>query len=103
MKLTGVQKKILGADARFKVVVAGRRGGKTYCSIASLAKHARIPNTKCLYVAPSYRMAKQIVWQDLKDLLRDVNWLKRVNESELTVTLINNSIIMLRRDRKSVV
>jgi len=96
MKLTGVQKTILGADARFKVVVAGRRGGKTYCSIASLAKHARIPNTKCLYVAPSYRMAKQIVWQDLKDLLRDVNWLKRVNESELTVTLINNSIIMLR-------
>ena len=96
MKLTDIQKQILGADARFKVVVAGRRGGKTYCSIASLAKHARIPNTKCLYVAPSYRMAKQIVWQDLKDLLREVRWLKRINESELTVTLVNNSIIMLR-------
>jgi hypothetical protein len=70
--------------------------GKTYASIASLAYHARQPNSKCMYVAPSYRMSKQIVWEDLKELLRNVNWLKKVNESELTCTLVNNSIIMLR-------
>lgn len=96
MQLTDIQKQILGNQSRFKVVIAGRRGGKTYASIASLAKHARHPNRKCLYVAPSYRMAKQIVWEDLKTMLRDKNWVKRINESELTITLINNSIIMLR-------
>ncbi len=96
MQLTDIQKQIINSDSRFKVVVAGRRGGKTYASIASLAKHARFPNSKCLYVAPTYRMAKQIVWDDLKQLLREKNWIKRINESELTITLVNSSIIMLR-------
>jgi len=49
-----------------------------------------------MYVAPSYRMAKQIVWEDLKAMLRDKNWIKKINESELTITLVNGSIIMLR-------
>ena len=96
MKLTKPQKEILNNPARFKVVASGRRFGKTFASIAALAQHARHPNTKCMYIAPSYRMAKQIVWEDLKGMLRDVNWVKRINESELTVTLINNSVIMLR-------
>ena len=96
MKLTDIQKKILSAPGRFKVVIAGRRGGKTYCSIASLAKHARLPNSKCLYVAPTHAMCRQILWSDLKDLLREKNWVKRINESNLEITLINNSIIMLR-------
>ena len=96
MKLTAPQKEILNSPARFKVVASGRRFGKTYASIAALAKHSRYPNTKCMYIAPSYRMAKQIVWEDLKNMLRDVNWVKRINESELTITLINNSQIMLR-------
>jgi len=96
MKLTAIQKQILSADARFKVVIAGRRGGKTFCSIASLAKHAREPNRKCLYVAPTHAMCRQILWQDLKELLREKNWVKRINESNLEITLINNSLIMLR-------
>ncbi len=96
MKLTDIQKQIIGADARFKWVVAGRRGGKTYCSIASLAKHARIPNSKCLYIAPTHSMCRQIIWTDLKELLRSKNWVKRINESNLEITLVNNSIIMLR-------
>ena len=96
MKLTKPQQEILDDPSRFKVVVSGRRFGKTYASIAALAMHARFPNSKCMYVAPSYRMAKQIVWEDLKAMLKARNWAKRINESDLTVTLINNSIIMLR-------
>ena len=96
MKLTKPQKEILSHPARFKVVVSGRRFGKTYASIASLAKHASVPNSKVMYVAPSYRMAKQIVWEDLKQMLREKNWIKKINESELTITLVNASIIMLR-------
>ena len=96
MKLTEPQKEILNHPARFKVVVSGRRFGKTFASIASLAKHAAQPNSKVMYVAPSYRMAKQIVWEDLKEMLREKNWIKKINESELTITLVNASIIMLR-------
>tara|TARA_R110002153_G_scaffold3020_2_gene14326 strand:+ start:2875 stop:4119 length:1245 start_codon:yes stop_codon:yes gene_type:complete len=96
MKLTKPQKEILSHPARFKVVVSGRRFGKTYASIASLAKHASVPNTKVMYCSPSYRMSKQICWEDLKSMLREKNWIKKINESELTITLVNSSIIMLR-------
>lgn len=96
MKLTDIQKKIINSPKRFICVIAGRRGGKTFASIASLAKHARIPNTKCLYVAPTHSMCRQIIWTDLKDMLREKHWVKRINESNLEITLVNNSIIMLR-------
>ena len=96
MKLTPIQKQILQNPARFKCIIAGRRGGKTFCSIAYLAQHARLPNRKCLYVAPTHAMCRQILWNDLKTLLREKNWIKRINESNLEITLINNSLIMLR-------
>ena len=76
--------------------IAGRRGGKSYASIAYLAKHARYPNRKCMYVAPTYSMCKQIIWEDAKTLLREKNWIKKINESELTITLVNGSTIFLR-------
>jgi hypothetical protein len=41
-------------------------------------------------------MCRQIIWTDLKDMLRAKNWVKRINESNLEITLVNNSIIMLR-------
>jgi hypothetical protein len=58
MQLTDIQKSILENPKRFKILVAGRRFSKTFIAINSLAKHARFPNKKCMYVAPSYRMAK---------------------------------------------
>ena len=96
MKLTTPQKEIIKSDARFKVVAAGRRFGKSYASIAALAKFARFPNSKVMYVSPTYRMSKQILWEDLKRFLKEKRWVKKINESELQVTLVNNSIIMLR-------
>ena len=96
MKLTAPQKEILNSPARFKVVASGRRFGKTYASIAAVAQAARFPNRKCMMVFPSYRMAKQIVFDDLIQLLKSKNWVKKINQSDLTVTLVNNSQIMLR-------
>ena len=96
MQLTDIQKNILNDDTRFVVLVAGRRFSKTFIAINSLAKHARHPNRKCMYVAPTYRMAKQIAWEDLKTMLRERNWIKKINESNLEITLINGSLIMLR-------
>ena len=96
MKLTGPQAEIILDNSRFKVIAAGRRFGKTYASISSMTKVACEPGKTVLYIAPSYRMARQIVWDDLKTMLLDRKWIKKINESELTVTLVNGSRIMLR-------
>ena len=96
MKLTEPQNTISNDSARFRVIVAGRRFGKTFLAINELAKFARYPNQKCLYIATTYRQAKGVIWDDLLQLLYEKNWVKKVNLSDLTVTLVNNSIITLR-------
>ena len=58
MKLTDPQQTISQDDNRFRVVVAGRRFGKSYLSINEIAKFARKPNQKCLLVAPHQQTTK---------------------------------------------
>jgi len=96
MPLSDPQLKIANDNHRFRVVVAGRRFGKTHLSIRELAYHARLPDRKVFYIAPSYRMAKQIVWDKLKYRLMDLNWVQKTNESDLSIELINGSKISLR-------
>lgn len=96
MRLSKPQQKISKSMARFRVVAAGRRFGKTFLSINELAKFARYPNRKCWFIAPTYRMCKQIVWDMLKEELSRVNWIKRTNESDLSILLKNGSKISLR-------
>ena len=96
MPLTPAQTKIFDSDARFRVVSAGRRFGKSFLSIWEMARAARHPGKNIFYIAPSYRQAKQIIWDTLKHELGKRNWIKRVNESDLSVTLKNNSKISLR-------
>ena len=96
MPLSKAQRQIADADARFRVAVCGRRFGKTHLAIRELAKFARFPDKRVVYAAPSYRMAKQIVWKKLKRKLTSLNWVRKVNETELTLELINGSEINLR-------
>ena len=96
MPLTIPQQAIVDSEARFRVVVAGRRFGKTHLAIRELARYARMPNRNCWYVTKSYRMCKQIIWDNLKHKLQDLNWISKINESDLTITLKNGSKISLR-------
>lgn len=96
MPLSKAQDTIANDQHRFRVVVAGRRFGKTHLSIRELCFHARKPDQEVWYVAPTYRQAKQIVWRKLKNKLQDLNWSKKVNESELTISLKNGSQISLK-------
>ena len=96
MKLTTPQQEISNSNARFRVVGAGRRFGKSYLSINEMAKFARHPNRRILAVAPTYKQVKNVLWDDLKAMLVERNWVKKINESELTITLVNNSKITLR-------
>lgn len=87
------QAKVYRDPHRFKVVVAGRRWGKTQLAKSSIIRRAIKPNQRIWYVAPSYRMAKMIMWDDLKSSIPK-QWLaKPPHETELTITLKNGTTI----------
>jgi len=94
--LSQPQKTIVSDPHRFRVICAGRRFGKTYISIRELSRYASQPNQKVLYVAPTYRMAKGIVWDTLKLKLSKLRWIRKVNESDLNIRLINGTQINIR-------
>jgi len=96
MPLSKPQQTIFDDKNRFRVVSAGRRGGKSFLSIWEMARAATQPNQKIMYCGPSYRQSKSVIWQDLKDQLISKRWVKKINESELSITLINNSTIIIR-------
>ena len=96
MPLSDVQKEVSDDPSRFKVVVAGRRWGKSWLSMHEMAKYARFPNSKIFYVAPTYKMCRQILWDDIKEKFIRARWAKKINESNLEITLVNNSRIYLR-------
>jgi len=96
MPLTEPQKKVTNSNARFRVLITGRRFGKTYLAINEIAKYSSQPNKKVWYVAPSYRQAKAICWSVLKEKMLAHKWVKSINHSDLTITLRNNSTITLR-------
>lgn len=96
MALSAAQQSIVDSEHRFKVVVAGRRFGKTHLAIRELCRHARYPNREVWYVAPTYRQSKMIVWRKLKNKLMDLRWTKKVNEADLTIQLKNGSTISLK-------
>ena len=96
MPLTKPQKKVISSKARFRVLITGRRFGKTYLAINEIAKFSSQPNKRVWYVAPSYRQAKAICWTVLKEKLIAHKWVKSINHSDLTITLRNNTQITLR-------
>ena len=96
MKLSKPQQIISSDQNRFRIAACGRRFGKSMLSINEIAKFARYPDSKVLYVAPTYRQAKQVIWDELKDQLRDRNWIKNVNESDLRIDIVNGSRIYIR-------
>ena len=98
MPLSQAQKDICDSakDKRFVVSVCGRRFGKTFVSMRELARAASQPNSQVWYVSPSYRMSKGIVWDQLKNKLKELRWIEQSNEAELKLRLKNGSVIHLK-------
>ena len=89
------QSEVFDCDARFRVVVAGRRFGKTKLSMLEMLAWATKKMQKIWYVAPTYRMAKQIMWNDLKSNV-PMSWVSKIRENELSMEFRNGSVISLR-------
>ena len=97
IQLTIPQYKISQSHKRFKVLISGRRFGKTYLAITEMMKYAALPNQRIWYVAPTLKMAKDICWSNLKEVLNQFNWIEDINETTLTITMRkSNSTISLK-------
>ncbi len=78
-----------------------RRARKTTCAVNLLIRECcKHPKSSYVYVAPTYKQAKQIVWDDpnmLKSYLpdkADMSW--KLNEQEMSVKFSNGSILRIR-------
>jgi hypothetical protein len=82
-------------QAKLKVVLCTRRSGKSYGAGLYLYCEAyETPGVSCLYIALTRDSAKKIMWKDvLKPINRKLGLGTRFNETELTATLPNGSII----------
>lgn len=81
MKLHQKQVQIVQSPARFKVIRAGRRSGKTTLEVEDMAFRALSKaNTPIFYIAPTQVQARAIIWEALKKRLYQVG---DINESRL--------------------
>jgi len=85
--LTKPQHKVSSSNKRFRVLVSGRRFGKTYLCITEMMKYASKVKQNIWYVAPTFKMAREIVWSKLKEMLYAFNWIESINESNLSITI----------------
>ena len=86
---------VFNDDHRFRILVAGRRFGKTYYAAIELVVAATQKPGNYWYLAPTYRMAKDLAWKNLKNTIPP-QWIAKKNESDLQLELINGSMIELK-------
>ncbi len=90
------QKLVHDTPARFKVIVAGRRWGKTaFSRIEIVTAAARKPKQLVWYIAPTYAMAFDIMWTQLKEAIPR-SYIRKMNETKMTILLKNGSVIQCK-------
>ena len=88
---------------RFAVINCHRRYGKTVAILNHLIKAALtnpLPNPRYAYLAPTFRQAKSISWDYIKQFTRKIPGVK-YNETELRCDLPNGSRITLLSSENS--
>lgn len=97
IKLHEGQRKIADSPARFKVVMAGRRFGKSEFGLwYILDRAARYPGTKHWLVFPTAVQGRRIMWERLLSFLPPEIIKGRPNSTRMDVKLINSSEISIR-------
>jgi Terminase large subunit, T4likevirus-type, N-terminal len=89
------QYKVFTCDSRFRILVAGRRFGKTYLALIELVRAAWVSGRLVWYIAPTNKQAKRIAWKRLKKLTC-LYWAAKPNETDLSVELVGGGTIALR-------
>jgi hypothetical protein len=89
------QGEVFRSTERFRVVVAGRRFGKTYLALVELCRAAWGEGRLAWYVTTTDKQAKRIVWKPLKEMTRPY-WAAKPNETDLRIELTCGGTICLR-------
>jgi Terminase large subunit, T4likevirus-type, N-terminal len=89
------QWKVFRCDQRFRVLVAGRRFGKTYLALVEVCRAAWAPGRLVWYVGISTKHAKRIFWKALKQMTRPY-WASPPNETDLRIELVSGGTICVR-------
>jgi len=95
IRLKPPQWKVFNCPSRFRILVAGRRFGKTYLATVELCRAAWAARRLVWYVAPTYKQAKRIAWNPLKHMTRPY-WASIPNETDLRIELTSGGTICLR-------
>lgn len=102
------QLEIFDDKARFKVVAAGRRFGKTYLARVLLAiagmedvtaEGYDLRDEEVYYIAPTFEQGKKIMWNQLKGLLKlesEGGLIRSAHENTAVITLINGRRISIK-------
>ncbi len=100
LQLHPTQSQVFRNQRRYRVLVAGRRWGKTWLAKAELARwiqQAGQGRYQFWYVAPTYREARDIFWHDIKSFFLALRWLAGPpNESRLELDLVTGAHVSLK-------
>ena len=101
------QKIIYESQARFKVVAAGRRFGKSYLAAMLMIMYAiqdthkgtsgkiyDVASKPVYYIGPTFEQAKRIMWDLVQTLGRPL--IAKTHENSATITLINGRKIIIK-------
>tara|TARA_S200002703_G_scaffold132384_1_gene120167 strand:- start:5166 stop:6419 length:1254 start_codon:yes stop_codon:yes gene_type:complete len=95
IKLLPWQQSVWDSKARFKVVAAGRRTGKSRLAAYLLIFYGlQVKSGHVFYVAPTQGQARDIMWQNLLEVGHPV--IKGSHINNLQITLINGATISLK-------
>jgi len=97
MRYHAEQARLWASSARYNVVPAGRRSGKTeICGKRKVVMKALLgtdfPDPRFFCGAPTRDQAKRIYWKDLK-LMTPNEFITNISETMLCITLVNNAEI----------
>ncbi len=86
-----VQERFLEDESRVRVLICGRRTGKTVGliveAIRTMLEYTHEPDVYVLYVTKTAKNAKKQFWKPLKRMLRDSGHRFKSNEQDLTLEL----------------
>lgn len=96
IELVPWQMDFVASEARYKVAVCGRRSGKTTAASTLIyATAVEQPGAEIWAVALTYMQAKKLYFRELQKLFPK-KFIKEINKTELSIELINGSIVTLK-------
>jgi len=93
--LNKTRKEIIQDPSRFKVIVAGRRWGKTILSLMYLLKDPFQQGERRWFITPTYKQGKMIVFPILRQMFSGFAGAK-LNETEMSVMFDNGAELSVK-------